>query len=107
MTRLINEILRSFGERLEKLAVPAYHYIVDPSARMPYIAWREAHESNVDYSDASERSIRVMIDLYTQREYDPIIDAIEIEFPDAFLSAVEFYMDTKVICHTFEVDVCG
>lgn len=56
-----------------------FHYTRGNSTAVPYIIWSETGEENSFNSDnhKTEQQLTGLVDFYTLKEFDPIVDAIQ------------------------------
>lgn len=103
--------LEAFRDILLTLGPPVYHYAADKQ-EPPYIVW---HEFGVRpwHGDNRRQALahKIQIDLYTEREYDPLAGAVEALLSEngaAFDGPVTDYDEkTKMIRLIYECEVVG
>lgn len=111
---MIQNSLRDFGLALRNLGSSAsynvYHYW-RPMMQTPFIVWTEEGEAEGFHSDnrKSEVIMDITIDVYTQTEFDPLLDEVfnflngaSIPFS---IDSVEFEEDTRVIHYSFSCEM--
>jgi hypothetical protein len=107
----INQLLRDFNSEITEIDdLKVYHYEAEDLADAPYAVWIEQSEDDAFHSDnkKDEQVIPIIIDFYTQEEFDPFIDEIQeclngIENASWRLSAVDYEDTTKLIHYQWEV----
>jgi hypothetical protein len=107
----INQLLRDFNSEITEIDdLKVYHYEAEDMDLAPYVVWTEQSEDDAFHSDnkKDEQVIPVIIDFYTQEEFDPFIDEIQecingIENASWRLSAVDYEDSTKLIHYQWEV----
>lgn len=107
----INQLLRDFNSEITEIDdLKVYHYEAEDMDFAPYVVWTEQSEDDAFHSDnkKDEQVIPVIIDFYTQEEFDPFIDEIQeclngIENASWRLSAVDYEDTTKLIHYQWEV----
>lgn len=107
----INQLLRDFNSEITEIDdLNVYHYEAEDLADAPYAVWMEQSEDDAFHSDnkKDEQVIPVIIDFYTQEEFDSFIDEIQeclngIENASWRLSAVDYEDTTKLIHYQWEV----
>jgi hypothetical protein len=107
----INQLLRDFNSEITEIDdLKVYHYEAEDMDLAPYVVWTEQSEDDAFHSDnkKDEQVIPVIIDFYTQEEFDPFIDEIQecingIENASWRLSAVDYEDTTKLIHYQWEV----
>ena len=107
----INQLLRDFNSEITEIDdLKVYHYEAEDLADAPYAVWIEQSEDDAFHSDnkKDEQIIPVILDFYTQEEFDPFIDEIQkclngIENASWRLSAVDYEDTTKLIHYQWEV----
>lgn len=111
----IQSSLRSFGTDLRTLAdgnitYNVYHYW-RPQMATPFIVWAETGEADGLHADNRKGEVlfSVTVDVYTQSEFDPLLDRVfeffngrEIPFS---LDNVDYEEDTKVIHYSFTCEM--
>jgi hypothetical protein len=107
----INQLLRDFNSEITEIDdLKVYHYEAEDMDLAPYVVWTEQSEDDAFHSDnkKDEQVIPIIIDFYTQEEFDPFIDEIQecingIENASWRLSAVDYEDTTKLIHYQWEV----
>lgn len=107
----INQLLRDFNSEITEIEdLKVYHYEAEDMDLAPYVVWTEQSEDDAFHSDnkKDEQVIPIIIDFYTQEEFDPFIDEIQeclngIENASWRLSAVDYEDSTKLIHYQWEV----
>jgi hypothetical protein len=107
----INQLLRDFNSEITEIDdLKVYHYEAEDMDIAPYVVWTEQSEDDAFHSDnkKDEQVIPIIIDFYTQEEFDPFIDEIQecingIENASWRLSAVDYEDTTKLIHYQWEV----
>lgn len=107
----INQLLRDFNSEITEIDdLKVYHYEAEDMDLAPYVVWTEQSEDDAFHSDnkKDEQVIPIIIDFYTQEEFDPFIDEIQeclngIENASWRLSAVDYEDSTKLIHYQWEV----
>lgn len=107
----INQLLRDFNSEITEIEdLKVYHYEAEDMDLAPYVVWTEQSEDDAFHSDnkKDEQVIPVIIDFYTQEEFDSFIDEIQkclngIENASWRLSAVDYEDTTKLIHYQWEV----
>jgi hypothetical protein len=107
----INQLLRDFNSEITEIDdLKVYHYEAEDMDLAPYVVWTEQSEYDAFHSDnkKDEQVIPIIIDFYTQEEFDPFIDEIQecingIENASWRLSAVDYEDTTKLIHYQWEV----
>lgn len=107
----INQLLRDFNSEITEIEdLKVYHYEAEDMDLAPYVVWTEQSEDDAFHSDnkKDEQIIPIIIDFYTQEEFDPFIDEIQecvngIENASWRLSAVDYEDSTKLIHYQWEV----
>jgi len=98
--------LKKIRDALVPLAAvaPVFHYRKPPAETVNrYIVWAEDGGQNFSADNRTrERSIGGTIDLYTQKEYDPLIDLLEDQLNEAphvmwDLNSVDYDDETNLI----------
>lgn len=107
--------LRAFGEGLRTISVnggsyEVYHYW-RPLKELPCIVWAETGRANDFHANNSkaEKLIEIDVDIYTNQEFDALLDAVEAffeaeELPYS-LNDVDFDNDARVIHYSYTVEV--
>lgn len=112
---MMQAALRTFGEGLRTISVNSagyevYHYW-RPLKQMPCIVWRETGRSNDLHADntKAEKLVEVDVDVYTNTEFDPLLDAVESFFESSeiaySLNDVDFDNDARVIHYSYTAEV--
>lgn len=108
----IQTSLRAFGTALRSLEgqYNVYHYW-RPQMQAPFIVWAEAGEANDFHADNGKAEIllSVTIDVYTQTEFDELLDNV-FEYLDGqkipfTLDLVDFEEDTGLIHYSFTCEM--
>lgn len=106
----LNEKLKKLRDVLKQLDIDVYHYDA-MNATDEYIVWAESGESgsmNAD-NEKDEQSIAGTIDLYTQKEYNPIVDELQKKLNENVisfvLSSVQYEDETKLIHYEWEFEI--
>lgn len=107
----INQLLRDFNSEITEIDdLKVYHYEAEDMDLAPYVVWMEQSEDDAFHSDnkKDEQVIPVIIDFYTQEEFDPFIDEIQeclngIENASWRLSDIDYEDTTKLIHYQWEV----
>lgn len=107
--------LRAFGEGLRTISVnggeyEVYHYW-RPLKEMPCIVWQETGRASDFHANnnKAEKLIEISVDVYTNREFDALLDAVEGFFEDNelpySLNDVDFDNEARVIHYSYTVEV--
>lgn len=107
----INQLLRDFNSEFTEIDnLKIYHYEAEEVAEAPYAVWTEQSEDDAFHSDnkKNEQVISIIIDFYTQEEFDSFIDEIQtcvngIENASWRLSVIDYEDTTKLIHYQWEV----
>lgn len=111
----MQQALQSFGEGLRTISVNSteaqvYHYW-RPLKELPCIVWQETGRSNDFHTDNTkgEKLIDVDVDVYTNTEFDALLDALEAfleasEIPYS-LNDVDFDNEARVIHYSYTAQV--
>ena len=106
----LNEKLKKLRDVLSELDIDVYHYD-DLNASSEYIVWYESGESDALSADnrKEEQVLAGTIDLFTQKEYNQIVDDIQdrlnknkISFR---LNSVQYEDETKLIHYEWEFEI--
>ena len=109
MMLTIAEKLKKIKTALVSVSGKVYHYTQPDNVKAGYIVWAESSEDQSFSADNRKQEQKIIgyIDLYTQKEFDPIVDAVQ----DALLSVdgcgfglttVQYEDETKLIHYTWE-----
>lgn len=107
--------LRSFGTDLRTLTngyitYNVYHYW-RPQMQTPFIVWAETGEADDLHADnrKGEILLSITVDVYTQSEFDGLLDAVFDFFNDKEipfeLNSVDFEEDTGTIHYRFTCEM--
>lgn len=106
----LNEKLKKLRDVLSELDIDVYHYDA-LNASSEYIVWAESGESDALSADngKEEQVLAGTIDLFTQKEYNQIVDDIQdrlnknkISFR---LNSVQYEDETKLIHYEWEFEI--
>lgn len=106
----LNEKLKKLRDVLSELDIDVYHYDA-LNASSEYIVWYESGESDSLSADnrKEEQVLAGTIDLFTQKEYNQIVDDIQdrlnknkISFR---LNSVQYEDETKLIHYEWEFEI--
>lgn len=111
---MIQSSLRQFGIDLRQLdtqtTYSVYHYW-RPMMKAPFIVWAETGEADDFHADNGKAEIilSVTIDIYTQTEFDELLDKV-FEYLDGkkipfTLDSVDFEEDTRLIHYSFTCEM--
>lgn len=106
----LNEKLKKIRDVLSELDIDVYHYDANDS-KAEYIVWSESGESSAMSADNAkqEQCINGTIDLYTHKEYNPIVDAVQNQLNDNMISfmliSVQYEDETKLIHYEWEFNI--
>lgn len=109
MTSLNNK-LRSFQSEFTALEASIFHYY-RTNKTLPYIIWAESGEESSAHTDnrKSEQSISGDLDLFTKKEFDPLVDQIQDVFDRIGaawrLDSVTYEEDTNLIHYRWEWEI--
>lgn len=104
----ITDKLKRIKAALLTVSQKTYHYAKPDKVTAEYIVWMESTEDNSFHTDngKTEQQIIGYIDLYTQKEFSPLVDGIQNALNDAEigyrLSSVQYEDDAKLIHYDWE-----
>ena len=107
----IQNKLRSFGAGLSRLLTGGCSHYWKPMTGTRYIIWEETGESNSFHSgnQKSEMFMTVNVELFTQEEYDDLVDDICEFFNENYsrwqLDRVAYEDETNMIHWSWTVEV--
>jgi len=101
--------LKKLNTALTAVTSKSYHYTKPASVKAPYVIWTEESEDGSFHADNAEKEQEVVgyIDLYTLKEFDPLIDVVQgalarLDGCAWRLSTVQYEDETKLIHYTWE-----
>lgn len=106
----LNEKLKKIRDILNELDIDVCHY-ESLNKESEYIVWAESGESNSLSADDRkvEQSIVGTIDLYTQTEYNKIVDELQDKLNENkisfVLNSVQYEDETKLIHYEWEFEI--
>lgn len=106
----LNEKLKKIRDILNELDIDVSHY-ESLNKESEYIVWAESGESNSLSADDRkvEQSIVGTIDLYTQTEYNKIVDELQDKLNENkisfVLNSVQYEDETKLIHYEWEFEI--
>lgn len=109
----LTQNLKSIQDALNSTSVKGsvHHYTKPVKYTVPYIVWQEDGESdsaNVD-NRKIEQQLHGTIDLYTKKEFDPLIDEIQEALNNYAagwnLISVQYEDETKLIHYEWEFNI--
>ena len=110
MTLKLNEALKYFKRVILGATDRVWHYAKPRNEKFPYAVWNEVSEEDSMYADNKKKHqpILVILDYYTQIEFDPVIDAIQNALNEApgiafELTDIQYEEDAAVIHYGWRV----
>ena len=106
----LNEKVKTFRNVLNESNIDVYHYDA-LDAKSEYIVWAESGESSSLTADneKKEQSIGGTIDLFTQTEYNNIVDELQDKLNknkiSFVLNSVQYEDETKLIHYEWEFEI--
>lgn len=105
----IVEKLKKIKTALVAVSSNTYHYTKPDNVKADYIVWAESSEDDSFNANnrKEEQQLFGYIDLFTQKEFNPLCDDIQtalsaVEGCSYILQAVQYEDDTKLIHYTWE-----
>ena len=113
MSISIQQSLQAFGTGLATLSSSSYnvYHYYRPMMAAPFIVWAEDSERDDLHADnqKAEVVVNINVDVFTQTEFDPLLDAVFNYLNDQGLpfsiSGVDFEEDTRLIHYSFDVEL--
>jgi hypothetical protein len=114
MSLNLNEKLRYFAEVLSNTTDRAWHYVKPERERFPYAIWTEySEEGSLPANNRKKyQPVAILLDYFTQTEFDPEIDRIQDALNSAGriqfeLTDIQYEEETAVIHYSWTVNVYG
>lgn len=111
---MIQDKLNNIKNALLSVSTNVYHYEAPPKRNVPYIVWYEEGETtSVEANNHKiEQAIGGWIELFTNTEFDPLVDAIQTALNDvdgltwnySNVMKGDPTEDDSMIHHTWEFD---
>lgn len=108
----INDTLRYFKNVITEACENSYHYAAPSNSVFPYLIWQEYTEGDSLHASnrKKEQPLTILVDYYTQDEFDPTIDAIQNTMNSADgvvfdLSDIQYDDETMSIHYSWNVEV--
>lgn len=113
MTSLnLNKTLRYFKSVIVKVCDRTWHYERPANESFPFAIWQEYTEINTFHANNRKKNqpVTIMLDYYTQTEFDEMIDQIQDALNEApnitfELADIQFEEETHVIHYSWNVEV--
>ena len=93
--------LQDFGCAVAQIPGDVYHYR-RPKMKPPYTIWQEdSSQKFAADNNSAEQAVSGTLDYFTKKEYDPVIDQIQIVLKGLpvcwYLNSVQYEEDTGII----------
>lgn len=110
----LNDTLRYFAAVINKATPRAWHYRKPEREVFPYAIWTEYSEEGTLHANNAKKvqPLMIVLDYFTQEEFDPEIDKIQNTLNEADriafdLTDILYEEETNVIHYSWEVQVYG
>ena len=110
----IQSSLEAFGTGLRQLggdtSYNVYHYY-RPMMQAPFVVWAETAEADDFHADNGKAEIlmQISVDVFTQTEFDPLLDAVFDYLNDNGIpfriSSVDYEEATRLIHYSYECEM--
>lgn len=110
----LNDLLRYFAAVINTATDRVWHYKKPERERFPYAIWTEySEEGSLPANNRKKiQPISIMLDYFTQEEFDPTIDEIQEALNNAEqvqfeLTDISYEEETNVIHYSWTVTIYG
>lgn len=99
--------MKSLRDALVSLTEKTYHYTAPPNTDPAYIVWKEDGSNDLTASNIhAEKAWTGVVDLYTNQEFDPLVDGVPKVFERVGaaynLVSVDYEEETGLIHYSWD-----